>query len=310
MNYTSLRSDLRDLRNQVVPTVIEDNWMSYLMFLPTALFITWVLWYQFANGIWISLHDWPLVGEPTWVGLRNYQQLFSWDVFWHSVKTTLIYSTVTLAQLGIALLAALLVHSLDQFKSIVSGIFLVPYAMPPITSGTIWYYLLAPQSGPAFQYLVDIGLLSEPIYWQKSGSAALGVIWFVSAWTFWPFIFLLLVAGLENIPDEHYEAAKIYGAGRVKRFLNVTLPELKSVILVAVSIRIIWNFAKVSQPFQLTEGGPGWSTSILGVLLYRLSLFQGNYGRGFAVGIIMFVMLVFAIALFIREYEKNDEVNV
>jgi ABC-type sugar transport system permease subunit len=103
-------------------------------------------------------------------------------------------------------------------------------------------------------------------------------------------MFLIILASRESIPDEYYETAQVYGSNRVQTFLRITLPQLKSAILVALSIRLVWNLAKVSQAFQLTQGGPGYETSVLGVLLYRFAYSDGQFGMGFAVG--MFLLAV------------------
>jgi ABC-type sugar transport system permease subunit len=118
-------------------------------------------------------------------------------------------------------------------------------------------------------------------------------------------MFLILVASREAIPGEHYETAQVYGANRVQMFFRITLPQLKSAILVAVSIRVVWNLAKVSQAFQLTQGGPGFETSVLGVLLYRFAYQNGEFGLGFAVGMFLLAVTVVFVGLFIREFEKE-----
>jgi ABC-type sugar transport system permease subunit len=256
----------------------------------------------------MSFFTWPLIGTPEFVGLDNYQHLFTWDPFYTSLRVTVIYGFVTtFVQLIIALGAALAVANVSRFKSIFSGIFMIPFAMPQVVTGAIWLYLLNVQFGPFWQYLESWGLIDQPIYWQTQGDAALGVIIGAASWTFWPFMFLLLVAAREGIPDEYYESAKVYGATRVQMFRYVTYPQIKSALLVAISLRIIWNFVKVAQPWQLTQGGPGYDTTILGILLYRFAFSRNNFGLAFAVGIILLaITLVFAI-LFIREFQKQAD---
>ena len=253
----------------------------------------------------MSFHRWPLVGDPLWIGLENYTMLFSWDVFYTSLRATLIFSSATVLQLGVALAAALLVANTDTFENLLSGAYILPYTMPPVVTGTIWLYLLDPSVGPLFDYLIDLGLLEKPIYWTTSGDASLAVITLITTWTFWPFMFLILLASRQNIPSDHYEAAKVYGASRLQMLWRVTLPQLKSAILVAVSIRLIWNLSKISQPLQITGGGPGFDTSILGILLYRFTAQEGALGRAYAVGIVLLVITLVFVALFIREFERS-----
>ena len=284
---------------------VQDHWFSYLLFLPTLLYLIFLLWIPFIRGVWISFHDWTFGGTTTWVGLSNYVYLLNWDPFYTSLRATLAFGVATLLQAALAVTAACLVANLSKFKSVVSTTLIIPYTMPPVVTGTIWLYLLDPNYGPIFQYLIKWGVLQDPIFWSTSGAPALTVLSGVLVWTFWPFMFLIILASRESIPDEYYETAKVYGANRVQMFLRITLPRLKSAILVAISIRMVWNLAKVSQAFQLTQGGPGYETSVLGVLLYRFAYNQGQFGLAFAVGMFLLALTIGFVALFIREFEQS-----
>lgn len=288
-----------------VKDVLEEHWFSYALFMPTLLLLLFVVWLPMIQGVWMSFHSWPISGSADWVGLQNYIELVRWDAFWTSLKATLIYSMVTFLMLGIALVASLLVANLDSFDNLLSMLFMVPYTMPPVVTGTVWLFLLHPNLGPVFNYLVDLGILQQPIYWSTNGWTALAGIMGAITWTFWPFIFLILLATLKSIPDEHYESARMYGANRFQQFWHVTLPQLKSAILVAISIRMVWNLTKVSQPLQLTGGGPGYQTSLLSILLYRQASESGNLGSGFAIGMVLLVTTFAFVLMFIRELERS-----
>ncbi|MFB6077228.1 MAG: carbohydrate ABC transporter permease [Candidatus Nanohaloarchaea archaeon] len=284
---------------------IEENWFEYALFAPTLILLLLVVWVPMIQGVWMSFHNWPIEGTRTWVGLENFVSLWTWDAFWTSVKATLIYSLVTFMMLGIALVAALIVSNLDKFQNILSMTFMVPYTMPPVVTGTIWLFLLHPNLGPVFGYAQSLGLLDKPIFWSTKGPTALAVIMGAITWTFWPFIFLILLATLESIPEEQYESARMYGANRFQQFWHITLPQLKSAILVAISIRMVWNLTKVSQPLQLTGGGPGYETSLLSILLYRSASEAGQLGQGFAVGLVLLAITLVFVVVFIREFEKS-----
>jgi len=118
-------------------------------------------------------------------------------------------------------------------------------------------------------------------------------------------MFLIILASRQSIPDEYYESAKVYGAIRFQMFRRITLPQLKSAILVALSPRLVWNLAKVSQPLQLTGGGPGFETSVLAILLYRFAFDNAAMGLSYAIGIILLLITMVFVALFIREFEKT-----
>lgn len=303
-DYIDRREVLIDGQYDRFRTAVEENWFAYLLFVPTLLMLIAVVWVPMLQGVWMSFHEWPFLGEPEWVGFGNYQYLFGWGVFWTSMKVTIIYSAVTFIQLVVAIVAALMVVNMEEFKNLVSALFMVPYTMPPVVTGTLWTFILDPNLGPFMEYLISMGVLEQAFYWNNSGEAGLAVIMFAISWTFWPFMFLVILATLESIPDEHYETAKIYGADRIRMFFHVTLPQIKTAILVAVSIRMVWNLTKVSQPLQLTQGGPGYETSILAILLYRFAWESNEMGIAFAVGMILLAITLGFVVLFIREFER------
>jgi ABC-type sugar transport system permease subunit len=157
-----------------------------------------------------------------------------------------------------------------------------------------------------FTVLTDLGLLERAIAWPSQGEAALAVVTLVAGWTFWPFMFLIFTATLESIPEEYYEAGRVYGANRWQSFRRITFPQLKSAILVAVSLRVIWNFSKVAQPLQMTGGGPGFETSLLPILMYRIAFNNFQLGRAYAVGVVLLVLVIGFAFLFIREFERQS----
>ena len=146
--------------------VVEERWLIVLFLLPTTLFMLLLLWLPFLQGIWMSLHNWPFMGEPTWRGLDNYRTFITSDYFWTSIEATLIYSLSTLFQLILALGAALaLKQAFVPAKSLLRGIMIISYAMPPVVVGAIWLFLLDPSLGMITNSLIDLGIIDFPIYW-------------------------------------------------------------------------------------------------------------------------------------------------
>jgi len=119
-------------------------------------------------------------------------------------------------------------------------------------------------------------------------------------------MFIILMATLDSIPNEHYETARIYGANRIQCFRYITLPQLKSAIMIVLSLRMIWNLSKISQPLTMTGGGPGFDSSILAILLYRYSWERGAHGLSFAVGAVLVTFTIAFIILFINEFERES----
>lgn len=285
----------------------EERWLIAVFLLPTVAFMVLLLWYPFLQGVWMSLHQWPFMGEPAWVGAGNYTAFLTADYFWVALESTVIYSLSTVVQLALALIAALVLKQrFIRFQSLWRGVMLIAYAMPPVVVGAFWLFLLDPGLGMVTHYLLAWGILSEPIYWFSDGDWAKWIITFVASWTFWPFMFLILLSALQAIPDSAYELAEIYGANLWQRFRHVTLPHLWHAILVVIILRLAFNLAKIDQPFQLTGGGPGYETSILSVLVYRFAFMSGDFGMAFTVGMFLVVftlLLIFPFAwIFQRQF--------
>lgn len=288
-----------------VRDAIREHWFSYLMFVPTLIFLLVMVWVPFVRGVWMSFHSWPAFGQHVWVGLDNYQYLFNLDYFYTSLKATAFYMSMTVLQFALALGAALAARKLSRSHILVDGIFIIPYTMPPVVTGTVWLYILDPNVGPVFSWLVDWGILPHAIYWGTDGTKALTVITLIGAWTFWQFVYIIFAATLSGIPDDYYEIAKVYGASRWQRFWNITLPQLRGAFLIALSLRILRNLVKVSQPLQMTQGGPGYQTSVISILLYRFTLNQRQYGLAFTIGVILFLIGLVLAYIFIREFRRQ-----
>ncbi|HYZ25266.1 MAG TPA: sugar ABC transporter permease, partial [Geminicoccaceae bacterium] len=284
----------------------EERWLIILFLLPTMAFMVLLLWVPFLQGIWMSFHQWPFMGEPRWKGLENYTDFMTADYFWTAIEATLIYSLSTLFQLVLALAAALaLKQKFVGFKPLWRGIMIISYAMPPVVVGAIWLFLLDPSLGMITHYLLEFGIIDYPIYWFSENLWAKWMITLVASWTFWPFMFLIILSSLQSIPESHYELAEIYGANMWQRFVTVTWPNIKGAILVVVILRLAFNLAKIDQPFTLTGGGPGYETSVLSILMYRFAFMSGDFGMAFTVGMFLVAMTAILILPFAWLFQRQ-----
>ena len=290
----------------------DDRRLILVFLLPTSLFMVLLLWVPFLQGVWMSFHAWPFMGEPRWLGLGNYAYFITADYFWDAVLATLIYSLSTLFQLVLALAAALVLHQpFVPFKALWRGVMIVSYAMPPVVVGAIWLFLLDPGLGMITHYLVALGIIDGPIYWFSDGAWARWIITLVATWTFWPFMFLIILSSLQSIPPYYYELAEVYGANALQRFWVVTLPRIKGAILVVIILRLAFNLAKIEQPFTLTGGGPGYDTSVLSILMYRFAFMSGDFGMAFTVGIFLVAftgLLLLPFAWLYQSHLRRDAI--
>jgi multiple sugar transport system permease protein len=181
--------------------------------------------------------------------------------------------------------------------------------MPPVIRGLMWNMVLLPDnSGPVNHLLMQAGLISQPINWLSSVSWALPSIILVGIWGGLPQASIVLLAGLQAIPKELYEAASLDGAGVFSQFRYVTLPALKPVITSLVSLRFMWNFNAFGLVYTLTQGGPGGRTRLPMLFAYEEAFRYGNAGYSAALGNVMVLVVSLLVVLYIRRELKESEV--
>jgi len=302
---TSEESVFRQLTESVTERV--DNIYIYLLLLPVLLVLIAFLWYPLAEGVWISFHAWPIVGDHQWIGLENYVNFINSDIFSTSLGVTIIMAFASVPQMAVGMAAALAVYHTTRLKNVMSATFLLPFVLPPVASGTIIYFFLSTDFGPVFPALLELGILDSPILWRIEALPALTVVVGSLIWTYWPWAFVIFLAKRQSIPDDLYESAKMYGANRWEMFRYITLPHMKGVVAFVLIFRIVNNITKVAQNLQLTSGGPGFSTSPLSLVLYRFAWQNSEMGRAISVGVIMLILgLVFAVPI-LWMYERSAQ---
>ena len=281
---------------------------------PAILTLAALLAYPVIYNLWLGFHQkHALQQTATWVGLTNYAYfLFSDRQFWDSFWLGTVYALVTVvAQLVLGIAAALLLNEDFRGRLLVRGVALFPYMIPITLSVIIWRWIFNNQYGIANHLIVTSGLAQQPPVW-------LGPEWIfwtliaVSVWTFFPFVLISILARLQTIPPELYDAAKVDGAGAVGRFLHITLPQIKTVLFIVILLRSVWMFTKFDIVWiwgGQSYGGLGENVRILPMYTYHriFGLFQA--GEGAALANIMFFILLFA-AYFYFKYFRQEEAAV
>jgi len=276
---------------------------GWLLVLPALALLAALTLYPVAYGIWISFFSkHSFFPEQQFVGIANYLAVAADEEFWRSLKLGLVYSLSTIAlQLALGVAAALLLHQAFPGRGLVRAIVIFPYVIPTVVAVVIWKWLLNSQFG-----LVNY-LLGVPISWMGRDWIMVSLI-LVSVWQFFPFVVLAVLARLQTIPPELYEAAKVDGANAFHRFIHVTLPQLASVLFVVVLLRSIWMFTKFDTPWLMILGG-GAETYIrtLPIYTYQRTFAWYEAGRGSAMAVLMFLMLVAAVALYFRLWRRGEQ---
>jgi multiple sugar transport system permease protein len=279
--------------------------LAWLLFLPAVAVLLGVLAYPAGRTVWISLHtfrlDEPWLGEP-YVGLKNYTFAFQSQDFWNAIGVS-AYFTVgsVVAELLLGLGVALVVNESFRGRGLMRAAMLVPWAIPAVISARLFGWMYSPGVGAFNSLLNALHIVNGPLDVLSSDAWSMPAVILADVWKNTPFIALLLLAGLQTIPAELYEAARVDGSGPLQRFGQITLPLRRGSIVVALLFRTITAFQTFDLPFTLTAGGPGTDTQLLSLLSYRTLFSYVNFGRGSALAVILAVICFVMAALYARQ---------
>lgn len=210
---------------------------------------------------------------------RNFQDLVDDDIFRTALWNTLVFAVVAVTiEIVLGLTLAILVASVSRFKGLVRTVLIVPILMPPVAIGSMWKLMYSLDFGVLNQIVTSFGL--QPVNWLGSTSLALFSIIIVDVWHWTPFVFLILFAAVEGLPKEVIEAARIDGARNRELVFKIIIPLMKPALAVAVLFRIILAFKVFDEVFLLTSGGPGTSTEVVSLHLYKVFFEQNQMGYG------------------------------
>jgi multiple sugar transport system permease protein len=239
---------------------------------------------------------------PVFYGLGQYADLASDSVFWTAARNTVVWVTVGAgSQFLLGLITALALNrpSLRGLGFLRVGL-LLPWLMPTVVAGHMWSLLLDSRLGVVNDVLVRLGVVHTYVAWFAQSETAMWAVLMVDLWKNFPFFTLLLLAGLQGVPDELYEAAEVDGAGAWYRFVGITLPLLTPVIVTAVILRVIGLVNSPDLMIILTHGGPGLATHVLSLLAFNDAYTGFDFGAAAAVATVMLVVLMVFTSAYVR----------
>ncbi|CAM3824307.1 carbohydrate ABC transporter permease [Alkalicoccus chagannorensis] len=239
--------------------------------------------------------------RPNFIGLSNYATYLTEARTWQSLWNTVFFTVVSVFfELTIGLAVALVINRAFIGRGAVRAAVLIPWAIPTAVSAMMWSYLYDGQFGIIAHYFEQLGLISDASVLLSTGSGAMFSIILADVWKTMPYMALLLLAGLQTISGSLYEAAEVDGAGRFQQFLYITLPMLKSAILVALLFRTLDAFRVFDLIYVLTGGGPANATESISVYAYQVLFAQQNFGEGSVLSVITFVSVAIISVIFIK----------
>ncbi|WAJ31306.1 sugar ABC transporter permease [Jeongeupella avenae] len=285
------------------------GWLGLAFILPSLLFILLLFLIPLAMTVWMSFHHWPLLGRIRFAGLANYAELIEDVQFWRALGFTALYTVlVTAAIMAVALPLALLVDRPLRAAGFFRTIYFMPVVIGFGAASTLWMWLLNPDSGVFAQLLRGIGLIDSAPRPLESFWPALGVIILMVVWKTAGFTMVILLTGLQSIPDDLTEAARIDGAGPWARFRRITLPLMRNSILLALVLNVTSSMLAFDQFFIITQGGPSNSTisAVFSIYLASFSSYRLGYGAAMSFALLVVLVAISSIQLTFMRRRPED----
>ena len=286
---------------------IADRRYGYLLAAPTVLIFLLIILFPISFAIVSSFYDYTLINKSfnSFIGLENYVNSIKNEQLFNSISVTFVFVIlVVLLEFLLGFFIALLLNTIERFKSIYYFILLLPLLINPVVVGLIWRMFLHPQLG-ILNYLLSLVAIS-PVNWLGDPQMAFITIIFVDIWHQVSFMIILLLAGLSAIPKEPYEAARSDGAGIIACFLHITLPYMRPVIIVTILIRLIFAIKTYDLIYIMTKGGPGDATDLISYYIYRSAFISLNLGEAAAMSTILLIIIVIITLPLVKYMNRSD----
>jgi ABC-type sugar transport system permease subunit len=281
--------------------------IGYAFLLPLVLVLLGLMAYPVGRAFWMSLTDKRPGEAAQFIGLQNYRELLIEDsTFPKVVLNSFIYTgSVIGGRFVLGMIMALVLNARFKLREFFRGWLLLPWIMPVVASSLTWTWILNSR-GALNRILMGLHIIKRPIAWLAHPSAALISIIIAGVWAGFPFFGMSLLAGMQAISEDLYDAAKVDGASAVQRFWYVTLPGLRSVIIVVTVLSFIWIFNGFTRIWLITGGGPGNASDIIITYAYKQGLSRLRLGYGAAISLV-FAPLLFLGAAFLSRYLVGEE---
>jgi multiple sugar transport system permease protein len=281
-----------------------------VLLLPALVILALVIFYPLVQALLLSLKDAALLNATTapFAGLDNFERLLADEIFWAAVKNTLVLTTTSIAgSLVLGMSLALVLNENLPGRNFFRGIALIPWVVPGVVVALLTLYMFNSQVGVIDYVLVKLGLAERFVDWFGSTRNALWAIILANIWNQTPFYMLMILAGLQTVPQDEYDAAKVDGANVVQRFRYVTLPNIRGVLTIVIALQVIWNFNNFDLIWTTTQGGPVNATTTLTVHVYRMAFVGLDIGYAAAIGVVMLVALLLFSVFYIRVMDRAEE---
>jgi ABC-type sugar transport system permease subunit len=281
---------------------------GYIFLLPSLALYAIFMIYPFFQSIYLSFTDWNgATTTKNFIGLDNFRELVHDDLLWKSLQHNLIWVVIgTLGPLIVGFLLAVLLANRPKGFTLFRTAYFMPQVLSPVIIGIVWGWMYNPLFGIFNKGLDSIGLESVSRGWLGDPDFALYAVLLAAMWAETGFVFVVLMAGLQNVSRDLIEAATLDGANAWRRFWDVTLPQMANVVTVVSALLLIGGFSVFDIIFVMTGGGPANATDVIGTYAYTEAFTQNNVGYASTLTLIMTVITLIASVIFIRIRERGD----
>ncbi|MCI9616269.1 MAG: sugar ABC transporter permease [Dorea sp.] len=281
-----------------------------MLLLPTIMLIL-VSFYPLFNSMYLSFTNTNILKrnqDIRFTGIDNFIQFFNDSTAAPSILYSLEYAfACVLISYAAGMFLALLLNRKIRGRAVFRALLLIPWAIPTVVAAANWLWILNDQSGLINIWLLRSGLASEPVLFLADPAMARVTCILVGTWKSYPFMTLSLLAGLQGIPEDVYESAKIDGASGLKSFWYITLPMLKNISMVVVTLMFIWGFNNFDIIYLLTQGGPLKATFTLPIYTYNTAFYRGRMGYASAISMVTLVILSGLCMIYMRVQKGGGE---
>ncbi len=282
--------------------------LGYLMLVPALIMILLTQIYPFLYGVLMSLTNYNLLKPQAirFVGLENFVKIFTSDRnFTSTLGFTFAYAlSIVLFSYIVGLFTATLLNKNLRGRAAYRTVILLPWVIAPMVMATNWLWLLNDQFGLINRVLMQLGIVREPILFLASKDMARSSVILVGTWKNIPFMTITLLAGMQSIGTDLYEAARIDGAGGFKAFWHITLPMIRPVAVVSTTLLLIWAFNGFENVYLLTEGGPSSATMLMSIYAYNTAFLRSQMGYASALSVVMLGFMM-ALSLIYQRMNRN-----
>jgi multiple sugar transport system permease protein len=294
---------------QVSP--LRSRLMPYALLAPAVLVTLFIVFFPMLQALVTSFYDLVLwkPNATRFVGFGNYIKLLRDPVFWTSLGHTAIWIGLTVPlQMGLGLIAALLLNREFPWRGLARALVIIPWALPSVVIALMWRWIYDPTTGVLNDILLYLSIIHTTVPWLADPQLALYAVIATLTWQGFPFFAVMILAGLQGIPQSQYEAASIDGASTWRQFVHITLPGIAPVLATAGLLRIIWVANSMDVIFVMTGGGPGYATHTLPLYAFIRARQNLDFGYGTAIAVTFTILLAAIVAVYIvrtlREVER------